>query len=176
MSRNSRPGLEMTATILRQLMVQPMLFSDFSKSNFAQIHFRAAVCAYLLLSSFGGEWSFGSGNSDALDKIRADRVAIERVYYRYRTGPKPPFEEVLPVELADRLVQKDRIAESTLLRVYGRRIDAAEIMEEVQRIDRSSRDPSKLAELKAALDNDSVRFANTVAKPLLVERELRNAF
>jgi hypothetical protein len=28
--------------------------------------------------------------------IRADRAAIERVYYNHRTGQKPPFEQALP--------------------------------------------------------------------------------
>jgi hypothetical protein len=47
---------------------------------------------------------------------------------------------------------------------------------EVQRINTTTRAPETLAEIKTALDNDSDRFANVFAKPILVDRLLREKF
>ncbi len=47
---------------------------------------------------------------------------------------------------------------------------------EVQRINTTTRAPDMLAEIKTALGNDPARFANSFAKPILVERLLRGKF
>jgi hypothetical protein len=47
---------------------------------------------------------------------------------------------------------------------------------EVQRINNTTRAPEILAEIKAALGNDATRFARAMAKPILVERLLRETF
>ncbi|HWI60009.1 MAG TPA: hypothetical protein VNZ22_22470, partial [Bacillota bacterium] len=47
---------------------------------------------------------------------------------------------------------------------------------EVQRIHATTRAPEMLAEIQAALGHDPARFANTFAKPILVERLLRDKF
>lgn len=50
------------------------------------------------------------------------------------------------------------------------------IAAEVQRIDTATRAPEMLAEIKHALGNDAERFALGMARPILVERELRCRF
>jgi hypothetical protein len=105
-----------------------------------------------------------------------DRAAVERVYYNHRTGTKPPFEETLPADALRRLAQADLTKEAALKKVYGVEVTAAMLNAEVQRINRTTRAPEILAELKAALGNDTHRFARTVARPIVVERLLRNRF
>jgi hypothetical protein len=60
--------------------------------------------------------------------------------------------------------------------VYGISITEAQIQAEVNRINNSTRAPEMLAEIKTALGNDPVKFSNTVAKPIIVERILRNKY
>jgi hypothetical protein len=116
-----------------------------------------------------------SGAAD-FDSLCADRTAVERVYYNHRLGTKPPFEQVMPRDLAERLVRQDLHKEAVLKKVYGVEITDALLAAEVRRIDSTTRAPDMLAELKTALGNDTNRFARTVAKPIVVERLLRDKF
>jgi hypothetical protein len=111
-----------------------------------------------------------------LPTLCADRATIERVYYSHRTGTKPPFEETLPADALRRLVQTDLAKEAALKNVYGVGVTPAMLAAEVQRINTTTRAPEVLAELKAALGNETNRFARTVARPIVVERLLRNRF
>jgi hypothetical protein len=106
----------------------------------------------------------------------ADRTAIERVYYQHRLGNKPPFEETMPPALVEKLVREDLHKESVLKKVYNVEITSAMLAAEVQRINTTTRAPDVLTELKAALGNNTNRFAHTVAEPILVERILRDKF
>ena len=106
----------------------------------------------------------------------ADRAAIERVYYQHRLGTKPPFEVTLPRATLESLVQLDLNKEAALQKVYGMTITPAQLAAEVQRINTTTRAPEMLAEIKAALGNDPGKFSNAFAKPILVERELRQRF
>jgi hypothetical protein len=106
----------------------------------------------------------------------ADRIAIERVYYQHRLGNKPPFEQTMPPALVEKLVREDLHKKSVLKKVYNVELTPAKIAGEVQRINTTTRAPDVLAELKAALGNDTNRFARTVAEPILAERILRDKF
>jgi hypothetical protein len=114
--------------------------------------------------------------ADGLAGLCESWTAIERVYYSHRLGQKPPFEEVSPASLVERLVREDLRKEAALQRVYRVELTPAMLEAEVQRINSTTRAPEMLAEIKAALDNDPDRFARAFAKPLLVERLLRNKF
>jgi hypothetical protein len=113
---------------------------------------------------------------DPVDALVQDRIAIERVYYNRRTGAKRPFELAMPRTLAEKLVREDLRKEAVLKKIYHVEIAGAQIDAEIQRINASTRAPEVLTELKAALDNDPARFARTVAKPLVVDRTLRDKF
>jgi len=106
----------------------------------------------------------------------ADRTAIEQVYYEHRLGNKPPFEKALSPSLIEKLVREDLRKEAALRHAYGVEITAAMLEVEVQRINSTTRAPEMLAEIKAALGNEPVRFAKAFAKPILVERLLREKF
>ena len=108
--------------------------------------------------------------------LRADRAAIERVYYNHRIGQKPPFEQALPAAVLENLVRMDVTKEAALKRVYKVEVTKAMLDDEVRRIDATTRAPDVLAEIKAALGNDASRFANSFARPILVERLLRGRF
>ncbi len=114
--------------------------------------------------------------ADDFAALCADRAAIERVYYQHRLGDKLPFAEALPRETLERLVRDDLRKEAALKKVFGDEVTAAMLEAEVRRINSTTRAPEILAELQAALGNDPVRFTRTVARPIVVERLLRERF
>jgi hypothetical protein len=116
------------------------------------------------------------GMAEDFAALTRDRTAIELVYYHHRLGQKPPFEQISPPTLIRQLVQDDLHKEAVLRRAYGIEITAAMLEAEVQRINTTTRAPEMLAEIKAALGTNSARFANAFAKPILVERILREKF
>src|SRR5260221_9009219 len=132
---------------------------------------RAIVIAIASLLSVNG-----SAYVDDYASFCADRAAIERVYYDHRLGEKLPFAETLPAATLENLVRQDLRKEAVLKKNYGVEITSAMLDAEVQRINTTTRAPEILAEIKTALDNDSDRFANVFAKPILVERLLRDKF
>lgn len=105
-----------------------------------------------------------------------DRAAIERVYHGHRLGEKPPFEQAMPPSLLEGLVKEDLRKEAALKRAYGVEITSVLLDAEVRRINAATRAPEILAEIKTALGNDPARFMNALAKPILVERLLREKF
>jgi len=108
-----------------------------------------------------------------LPSLCADRAAIERVYYNHRLGEKPPFDQALPPATLENLVRQDLRKEAALKKFYGVEVTPSLLDAEVRRINTSTRAPDMLAEIKAALGNDPARFANRFAKPIVVERLLR---
>jgi hypothetical protein len=126
------------------------------------------LCSLMALASQCGAEDFRA--------LCADRTSVERVYYSHRLGDKPTFEQDVPSALIERLVAEDLHKEAVLKKVYGMEMTPALVQAEVQRIDTTTRAPETLVEIKAALDGDPDRFAQTVAKPTLVERMLRDKF
>jgi len=127
---------------------------------------------FLLVALLG----VAAGRNDDFGARCADREAIERIYYNHRLGQKPPFEQTLPPATLENLVRLDLRKEAVLKKNYGVEITPAMLNAEVQRINSTTHAPETLAEIKAALDNDSDRFANVFAKPIIVERLLREKF
>jgi len=111
-----------------------------------------------------------------LPALCTDRSAIERVYHEHRTGTKMPFEETMPPALIAQLVKADAHKESVLKRAYGVEITPAMVEAEVRRINTTTRAPEMLAEIKHALGDDAERFARSMARPIVVERLLRERF
>ena len=81
--------------------------------------------------------------ADDFASLRADRAAIERVYYNHRLGDKPPFEQALPRETLERLVRDDLRKEAALKKVYGVEITSAILEAEVRRITTTTRAPDR---------------------------------
>lgn len=135
---------------------------------------RTPSCGWLAL----GTLLFFSGFARAEDiaSLCVDRSAIERVYYEHRTGTKPPFETTLPWAALENLVRRDLKKEAVLRKNYGVIITPGLLDAEVRRINSTTRAPEMLVEIKVALGGDPARFAGAFAKPLLVERLLRDKF
>jgi hypothetical protein len=137
--------------------------------------FRLAIVAWVT-ASFAVALAAGTVRQDQFAELIADRTAVERVYYNHRLGTKPPFEQTLPAAQVERLVQADLHKESLLAKVYHVQVASPQVESDVKRIDLETRAPEMLAEIKAALGNDPARFARAVAKPIVVDRELRRRF
>lgn len=125
-----------------------------------------------------GAWLLSSPGVLAGDitPLCADRAAIERIYYNHRLGEKPPFEQVLPQATLEDLVRQDVSKETLLKQGYGIEVTPAMVDAEVQRINTTTRAPEVLAEIKGALGGDAARFARAMARPIVVERLLREHF
>lgn len=121
-------------------------------------------------------WCCSASLAENFDTLCSERAAIERVYYQHRLGDKPPFEQALSRQVLERMVRQDRLKEATLNKVYGVSVTPAMVDAEVVRINATTRAPKILAELKAALGNNPQRFGETVARPVVVERLLRERF
>lgn len=116
------------------------------------------------------------GGASGFDEALTNRAAIERVYYRHRLSNTEPFEKVLPEADLRRLVKRDEDRAAALRNHYGVEVTGRQIADEVARIERSTKAPDTLAEIKAALGNDSSRYEQFFIRPIVVERELRRRF
>jgi hypothetical protein len=111
-----------------------------------------------------------------LDTLCQWRAGTERVSYERRLGIKQPFGEVFTAEKLEQVVAKDLHKEAVLQRAYGVQITEEMLAAEVSRINRATQAPDVLAALKEALGHSDEAFALTVAKPIVVERLLRQQF
>jgi DnaJ-domain-containing protein 1 len=114
--------------------------------------------------------------ADDLAALVLDRTAIEQVYHTHRTGSSLPFEQALPRSMIEQLVRLDLKKETVLNKTYDFEVTSAMVENEVRRINSSSRAPEVLSEIKQALGGDPKRFARSMARPIVVERELRRRF
>jgi len=134
---------------------------------------RAGIMAVLLLLA---EIPKVLAAGDELAQLMGDRAAIERVYHEHRTGAKLSFEEAMPAAVLEKLVSDDLRKEAVLARVYGVKVTGEMIEKEVGRMDTTTRAPEMLGEIKRALGNDPDRFARAMARPIVVERLLREKY
>ena len=133
------------------------------------------LIAHILAVFFSAAALYPAGADDFAAQC-ADRAAIERVYHSHRLGTKQPFEQAMPRALLEQIVRQDQHKEAVLRKVYGIEVTPAMVAAEVERIDTTTRAPEVLAEIKTALGDDAARFAAAMARPILVERELRRRF
>jgi len=105
-----------------------------------------------------------------------DFTAVERVYYRYRPGIKPPFDTAVPPETVRRNVEALLRKVRALREVYGVTVTEAQLEAELARLDRTAREPAEWDDVKAALFNNRFRMRTTLAWPIVVDRELRRRF
>lgn len=117
-----------------------------------------------------------AGRAAPSPALIADRLAVENVYAVHRAASDPASRAAVPPAVAERLVCTDLKKEAVLARIYRITLTPSMVQAEVERIDATTRTAAVLAEIKAALGNDQARFAETVAKPLVVERVLRERF
>ena len=104
------------------------------------------------------------------------RAKLERIYHDSRLPPKKPFDEEFSPSVIQNLVAADLHKERVLEKVYGVTVTKEMLEEEVRRIEKDTKDAKTLARIKTALGPDVQGFAETVARPIIVERLLRLKF
>jgi N-acetylneuraminic acid mutarotase len=115
------------------------------------------------------------------ERVKA-RTAIEGVYWSHRIWPrqngepKPPLSRVMPDPAIRAKVEDDLRKSNALGKISGRPVTAAELQREMDRMVVETRRPDVLRELFAVLGNDPFAVAETLARPLLVDRRLRAAY
>ncbi|PYT07019.1 MAG: hypothetical protein DMF49_09475 [Acidobacteria bacterium] len=139
---------------------------------------RVAMALGCLLSAATG----ASGRELSFGERVAAQERIERIFWAHRSwpgenpAPRPPFEQVLP-EAVLRARVEDILRESRALEsLWGRAISGEELQNEMNRMARSTRDAGVLRELFDALGKDPARIAECLARPLLVDRVLRELY
>ena len=129
---------------------------------------------------FGG--SLKAGASITLEKRVAAQKAIERVYYEHRIwpkenpGPKPPFEEMVPEEVLLRKVEMYLLQSAALDHFWQAPLTGEQLQNELNRMTASSKDPQAVEELFDSLDHDAFLIAECLARSILADRLLRNAY
>lgn len=145
--------------------------SNFGIRSRCSVWFASAATAALLLDSvlLGAE-------APAVPSLLQDRLAIARVYYNRQTGEKPVFEKAVPVEVIQRNLTLDQLKETVLSKVYGTQVSTAMVEAEIKRIQTTTLAPDTLSELWAAVGKSPERFGAAIARPLVIERLLREKF
>src|SRR5262245_21006712 len=115
------------------------------------------------------------------ERIRAQE-AIERVYWSHRTAPvgttgaRPQFSEAVPEAVIREKVETALKQSAALETLWGDAAGPDRLQAEMDRMARDTRDPAMLKELFSALQNDPALIAECLARPVLVERLLRNHY
>lgn len=113
------------------------------------------------------------------ERVKAQE-AIERVYYNHRLwpkenpAPKPPFEQLIPAREIRSKVSDALKKSAALDSLWYRPITGEQLQAEMDRMTRESKDPDMLRELFATLGNDPERIAECLARPILVDRLVRD--
>ena len=115
------------------------------------------------------------------DRVAA-QTAIEQVYWEHRIWPKenpqakPPLSAALP-DTAVRAKVADYLKKSNALdSIWHRPITAEQLQAELDRMVQSTHDPEILRELFAALNNDPLLIAETLARQTLADRLIQSSY
>ncbi|BAO44071.1 Kelch repeat-containing protein [Thiolapillus brandeum] len=92
------------------------------------------------------------------------------------TQPKPSRMEVMDEAQIRAQVEDNLRLEAALAGRYGIAITQSMLQSEINRMGSNSRIPDRLQELFKALDNDPLKVAECLARPLLVKRLLRERY
>ena len=118
---------------------------------------------------------------DIRERVAA-QAAIEGVYWRHRIwpadnpGPKPPLSRVMPESDLRATVENYLLESKALEQLWGRPIQGADLQAEIDRMVASSLAPEVLEEVFAALGNDPILVAECLARPLLADRLIHEAY
>jgi hypothetical protein len=109
----------------------------------------------------------------------AARRAIERVYWEHRQwpvenpGPKPSLGEVVTSSILRDKVETSLRLTNALLTFWSHPVSGADLQAEIDREARDSRQPDILAGLWASQAHDPTLVAESLARPILVDRLAR---
>src|SRR5467141_1412157 len=109
------------------------------------------------------------------DRVRA-QDAIEQVYYSHQIGARKSFDEAVPRAILERKVQTYLRESAALKTIWHTPIPAGMPRAEMERMDRRSRRPGRLLEIRAALGGDSFLFQECYVRAILAGRLAHNFF
>jgi hypothetical protein len=110
------------------------------------------------------------------DQLCKWRTELERIYHDARLPPKRPFNEEFTPPVIEKLIATDLRKENLLNTLYGVSVTQEMLNDEIQRIERDTQDAATLARIKTTLGSDGIAFAESVVRPIIVERLLRLKF
>jgi N-acetylneuraminic acid mutarotase len=136
--------------------------------------------AALSLLGFGPASTATSRQPLSVEQRIAAQKAIEQVYWAHRIWPKenpqpkPSLAQVMP-DTAIQAKVEDALRKSSALETYWQRpITGEQLQAEINRVGQSTKQPAILSEQFSALSNDPHLIAETVARPILADRLIRN--
>ena len=144
------------------------------------------ISLLLVLFTLSASTVFAADESSPATLSFAERVTctekVEDVYWTHRIwpesnpGPKPPRTEIVSRrQIADKVERALRY-EAALADLRGSSLTHDEIQTEIDRITRSTLNPSLLRDVFAALDHDPYLIAECYLRPRLAERTVRELF
>ncbi len=116
------------------------------------------------------------------ERLIAAAVALEEVLDRRRSWPagnpgsRPAFDRAAAEARARARLDSGSRQSTLVASKWSRAIGPAEVQAELDRIGRETQDPSLLQDLFHALGDDARLAAETLARPLLVERTARSLY
>jgi N-acetylneuraminic acid mutarotase len=152
---------------------------------FALLCCAAAICSVVVTGTLLAFWCSGAAAKASQRTLTfAERVAyqraIEEVYWRHRIwpkespDPKPSFDGVMSQAQLEKKVT-DYLRKSQTLEDYWKRpITAEQLQTEMNRMGQHTKLSEMLRELFDALGNDPFVIAESLARPVLARRLLRN--
>ena len=140
-----------------------------------RIRSAATLAAFLL----GGAAVAQAAPSSAvnLDERVRCQEALERVYWTHRSkGQGRSFEQAVPRTVLRRNAEDAVLKTEALRRFWQVTITPERLQAELDRMASRSQAPARLRELFAALDNDPMKAAECLARPLLADRLIRASY
>ena len=136
--------------------------------------FSILLCSMLSIAGSSSEFT-ESFDLTFEDRVRA-QAAIERVYHSHRIGASAEFETAVPRSILETNVRRFLRQSRALEQYWKTPVTAAMLDRELQRLLRDTRDADRLWELFAALDDAPVLIRECLARPILVDRLVRNFY
>jgi N-acetylneuraminic acid mutarotase len=137
----------------------------------------------LLVAAAGVVPANATGARDlGIEQRISAQAAIEGVLWRHRIwpadnpGPKPALQEVLPESALRARVEDSMLESRALEQLWGHPISDADLQAEIERMVGTSRAPDVLQEIFDALGNDPILLRECLARPILADRLMRDAY
>jgi len=137
--------------------------------------------ALIVLCLFAWSVPVTAGTVALEERLEAQR-ALDEVRWSHRLwpasnpGPKPALSELITDSDVRDMVVTSLTQSAALERIWGHPITAELLQAEVARMARDTRDPKRLRELFAVLNDDPLLIAECLARPTLVERTIRQLY
>jgi hypothetical protein len=100
--------------------------------------------------------------------------AVERARYAFVIGATQPFDVAYPRTVFEKRVARELAEERVLEQVFGVRLTPAQLAQEYDRIERTTRAPDQWEAIKVALGRDRRRIEDGFCRPCLSNASCRN--